>query len=51
MGYDIDLLPMSVRKKLGLKPVSPAKQMLYRQGALKMLMMIYRIYPFNEKTN
>ena len=35
MGYDIDLLPMSVREKLGLKPVSPAKQMLKRQGAIK----------------
>ena len=33
MGYDIDLLPNSVREKLGLKRSS--KQMLYRQGAIK----------------
>ena len=35
MGYDIDLLPNSVREKLGLKRVSESKQMLYRQGAIK----------------
>ena len=35
MGYDIDLLPNSVREKLGLKRVSESKQMLKRQGAIK----------------
>ena len=35
MGYDLDFLDNSIREKLGLKPVSPAKQMLKRQGAIK----------------
>ncbi len=33
MGYEIDRLPISVQKKLGLKETSPAKKMLKRQGA------------------
>jgi len=33
MGYEADMLPISVQKKLGLKETSPAKKMLKRQGA------------------
>ena len=35
MGYDIDLLPNSVREKLDLNELSESKQMLYRQGTIK----------------
>jgi hypothetical protein len=35
MGYDLDFLDNSIREKLGLKPVSYAKAMLKRQGAIK----------------
>ena len=51
MGYDIDLLPNSVREKLGLKRVSESKQMLYRQGAIKNVDDDLPDLPFNEKTN
>jgi hypothetical protein len=33
MGYEADMLPISVQRKLGLKETSPAKKMLKRQGA------------------
>ena len=35
MGYEADMLPVSVQEKLGIKPVSPSQKMLKRQGAIK----------------
>ena len=35
MGYEADMLPISVQKKLGLKETSPAKKMLKRQGVIE----------------